>query len=358
MKYPRFIEKGNQIGFPAPSFGCNTEPYSSRFDAAMEYFKELGFKINPGPNSKAGLGIGISNTPEKCAEELTSMYLDPANDALITCGGGELMCEILEHMDFEALKKADPKWVMGYSDITNIVHPLLTLCDIASVYGPCANNFGFRKLHECITDSMDILCGKKDSVHSFDYHEKYPYDEEPVPEDAEVDPLVPWETSEKSLKSVYTCGKLFSPGEYNGNLEFSGRLIGGCLDCLENLQGTPYEDTVGFLGRYASDGVIWCLEACDLNVFSIRRAMWKLDAAGWFKKGIVKGFIIGRPRNGIEMMGLDHFGAMLPYIERLGVPAVFDCDFGHVAPAMPLVMGSVGHVTVSGNDLKIKMEFA
>ena len=58
------------------------------------------------------------------------------------------------------------------------------------------------------------------------------------------------------------------------------------------------------------------------------------------------------------MMGLDHFDAMLPYIEKLGVPAVFDCDFGHITPAMPLVMGSVGHVTVNGNDLKIKMEFA
>jgi len=358
LKYPEFIKKGDCIGFPAPSFGCNTEPYFSRFDAAMEYFKGLGFKINPGPNSKAGEGIGISNTPEKCAAELTEMYLDNVNDALITCGGGELMCEILEHIDFESIRKADPKWVMGYSDITNIVHPLLTLCDVASVYGPCANNFGLRILHESTVSSLDILKGKCDSVHSYDLHEKYPYDEAPIPEGVVEDPLEPMNATEKSLKAVYDSKKFFLPGEFSGELEFSGRLIGGCLDCLDVLLGTPYEDTKGFLERYSDDGVIWCLESCDLNVFSVRRSMWKMDQAGWFKKGIVKGFLIGRPRDGREMIGLNHFGAVMPYIERLGVPAVIDCDFGHVAPSMPLVMGSIGHVNVHGNELNIKMEFA
>ena len=85
--------------------------------------------------------------------------------------------------------------------------------------------------------------------------------------------------------------------------------------------------------------------------------MWKMDAAGWFRKGIVRGFLIGRPGNGQEMMGLNHFGAVMPYIEKAGVPAVIDVDLGHVAPSMPLVMGSIGRVQVTGNDIKIEMEF-
>jgi muramoyltetrapeptide carboxypeptidase LdcA involved in peptidoglycan recycling len=357
LRYPRFITEGDTIGFPAPSFGCNIDPYLSRFDAAMEYFKERGFITNPGPNSKAGFGIGISNTPEKCAEELTQMYLDTANDAIIACGGGEMMCEILEHIDFDSIRNTSPKWIMGYSDITNIIHPMLTLCDTASIYGPCAYNFGLRKLHESIETALDILCGKKESVHSYDHHEKYFYDEEPLPEGVEPDPLEPLNATEKSLKAVYDSKIFHMPGEFSGDINFSGRLIGGCLDCLENLLGTPYEDTKGFLDRYETDGVIWCLEACDLNVFSIRRAMWKMDAAGWFRKGAVSGFLIGRPGNGQEMMGLNHFGAVMPYIEKNGVPAVLDCDLGHVAPSMPLVMGSIGHVKVTGNDVKIEMEF-
>ena len=358
MRYPKFIKEGDRIGFPAPSFGCNIEPYSSQFDAALEYFKVKGFKLNPGPNSKAGLGIGISNTPENCAKELTDMFLDPANDALICCGGGELMCEILEHVALKWIEKSEAKWIMGYSDITNIEFPLLTLCDTASIYGPCANAFGLRELHESITSSFEIMCGIRNKVHSFDLHEKFFYDLEPVDESVEEDPLAPEEFTEKSFKSVFDGIKFYGPGEYDGNLEFSGRLIGGCMDCLDELIGTPYENTEGFLDKYATDGVIWCLEACDLNVFSIRRAMWHFEQAGWFKKGVVKGFLIGRPRNGQEMMGLNHFGSVMPYIEKLGVPAVLDVDLGHVAPAMPIVWGSIGHISVSGNDLELEMEFA
>ena len=49
---------------------------------------------------------------------------------------------------------------------------------------------------------------------------------------------------------------------------------------------------------------------------------------------------------------------LLPYIQNLGVPAVIDCDLGHVPPSMPIVMGSIGHVKVSGNDVKVEFEFA
>ncbi len=359
MRYPEFLQNGGTIGFPAPSFGCSTEPYSTRFDAALERFSEWGYKLNPGPNSRAGEGIGISNTPAKCGKELTDMYLDPANDVLIACGGGELMCEILEHVDLGAMKQATPRWIMGYSDITNIVHPLLTLCDTASIYGPCAPAFGIRELHDSVSSAFDILRGRLSQVHSYDLHEKFFYDEEPVAEDSpEPDPLEKYKLTEKSLKAVYDGKKYYPSGEYKGELEFSGRLIGGCMDCLVNLIGTPFEDTKGFLDRYEKDGVIWCLESCDLNVFDIRRAMWHMEKAGWFRKGIVKGFIFGRPYNGQDMMGLTHIGSVMPYVEKYEVPALLDADLGHVYPAMPIVVGSIGHVKVSGNDVKLQMEFA
>ena len=358
MRYPKFLEKGETIGFPAPSFGCNIDPYASRFDSALKYFESLGFNLIPGPNSKLGLGVGISNTPDDCAKELNDMFLDPSINALIACGGGELMCEILEFTAISWFKKSDPKWIMGYSDITNIEFPLLTLCDTASIYGPCAPAFGLKPFHDSVEYAFEILCGKRDTVHSFDLHEKYQDDPEPSSEESDPDPLKPWDLTEKSLKSVYDGKKLYAPGEFDGEIEFSGRLIGGCMDCIEELLGTPYEDVKGFLERYASDGIVWCLEACDLNVFSIRRAMWHFEQAGWFKKGIIKGFLFGRALNGSEMMGLDHIGAVMPYIEKLGVPAVIDCDLGHVPPSMPLVLGSIGHLRVSGNDLELKMEFA
>lgn len=47
------------------------------------------------------------------------MYESNVNDVLISCGGGELMCEILPYVDFDRIKAAKPKWYLGYSDNTN-----------------------------------------------------------------------------------------------------------------------------------------------------------------------------------------------------------------------------------------------
>ncbi len=95
-----------------------------------------------GPNCYVESGIGISNTPSACGKELQDFYCMQENDCLISCGGGELMCEILDYVDFEKIKEAEPKWYMGYSDNTNMTFLLATLCDVASVYGPCASAFG------------------------------------------------------------------------------------------------------------------------------------------------------------------------------------------------------------------------
>ena len=49
MRIPEFLKDGGTIGFAAPSFGCNIEPYKSAFNSAQEKFRSLGsFKSDPG----------------------------------------------------------------------------------------------------------------------------------------------------------------------------------------------------------------------------------------------------------------------------------------------------------------------
>ena len=97
------------------------------------------------------------------------------------------------------------------------------------------------------------------------------------------------------------------------------------------------------------------MESCDLNVFSIRRAMWQMEEAGWFRH--VKGFVIGRPLCfGQEMMGLDQYEAVLGIARKHQVPVLMDVDLGHLPPAMPIVCGSIGKLKVRGNDVSIKYE--
>ena len=98
MKYGKFLPENGTIGFVAPSFGCNIEPYKSAFENAQKVWTKEGYSLSLGPNVYEGCGIGISNTPEKCAQEFNEWYEKEDVDVLISCGGGELMCEILPYV--------------------------------------------------------------------------------------------------------------------------------------------------------------------------------------------------------------------------------------------------------------------
>ena len=350
MRYPKSLQPGGTIGFVAPSFGCNMEPYKTAFLNAQEKFKSLGYRMDLGPNCYMGCGIGISNTPAKCAEEINEYYISKENDILISCGGGELMCEILPYIDFDALGAAEPKWYMGFSDNTNLTFLLATICDTASIYGPCAAAFGMEPWHKSLHDAMDILTGRVCSVSGYDGWERESLKDE-------EHPLIPYHITEPRILKVQPAASRLSlsDGIYNGpEISFCGRLIGGCMDCLVNLLGTRFDKVAEFAERYREDGIIWFLEACDLNVMSIRRAMWQMEQAGWFK--YVKGFIFGRPvAFGEEMMGMNHYNAVYEIASRYNVPVIMDADIGHMSPMMPLICGSRAQVRVSGNDINIDM---
>ena len=338
MKYPGFLKEGGTIGFVAPSFGCNIEPYRTAFSHAQDKFKESGYRLELGPNCYEGSGIGISNPPELCGKELNHFYCSDSNDVLISCGGGELMCEDLDYVDFQKIASAEPKWYMGYSDNTNMTFLLPTICDVAAIYGPCAAAFGMEPWHPAIGDAFDLMCGRKLTMKGYDLWEK-------ESGKSEENPLAPYQVTEpRILKSFPDTGQI----------QMEGRLLGGCMDCLVNLLGTEYDHVNAFNERYQEDGVIWFLEACDLNVMGIRRAIWQMIHAGWFQ--CTKGFLIGRPYCfGQELMGLDQYHAVWDLLRSFRVPVVMDVDLGHLPPMMPLISGAYATVDVKENDITVKM---
>ena len=344
MRYPKDLAPNGTIGFVAPSFGCNIQPYRAAFDNGLKKFQERGHKVVLGPNCYAGAGIGISNTPEKCGQELTEGYCSSESDVLISCGGGELMCEILDYVDFDRIREAAPKWYMGYSDNTNFTFLLTTLCDTASLYGPCAAAFGMEPWHTSLEDAYGILRGTVDSVSGYDLWEKESLKDE-------EHPLEPYHVTEPSVPRYFAEGKEIR----ETSVSFSGRLIGGCMDCLVNLAGTCYDQVGKFQERYQEDGFIWFIESCDLNVMAIRRAIWEMDHAGWFR--YVKGFLIGRPYcHGQEMMGLDQYQAVCALLAKYRVPVLMDLDLGHLPPMMPIICGAYAGVTLKDGRIHIQYE--
>ena len=327
MRYPDFLSKNGTIGFVAPSFGAATEPYLSAFRHAQEKFRAMGYSTDPGPNVYKGDGIGISTDPESCGDELTRWYCSEKNDALISVGGGELMCEILDYVDFEKIRNAQPKWYMGYSDNTNFTFLLPTLCDTAAVYGPCAGTFGMEPWHRSIRDAFSLLTGEKLEFSGYGRWEIESMKDQDHP-------LVPYNLTKQTFVKAFNWD----------DSALSGRFIGGCMDCLVNLTGTVYDRVPEFAERYKDDGIIWFLEACDLSVFSIRRAMWQMKHAGWFKN--VKAFLIGRPlQYGQKLLGLDQYRAVLDVVSDLNVPVLMDIDLGHLPPMLPIISGGFGTVS-------------
>lgn len=370
MRYPAFLQENGTIGFVAPSFGCATEPYKSAFLNAQRRWREQGFGLQLGPNCYVEEGVGISNTPQKCGEELTAYYCDKNNDCLISCGGGELMCETLDYVDFERIRRAAPKWYLGYSDNTNFTFLLTTLCDVASVYGPCAAAFGMEPLHPSLKDAMQLLRGEKLIMQGYDKWEREslkdeerPYEPYNLTETSVIKYYLPGgRTNVESMQNMTEAEDRLSAEQEaaavggNADICFTGRLLGGCMDCLVNFLGTRYDKVTEFTARYKEDGIIWFLEACDLNLMGIRRAMWQMEHAGWFQ--YCKGFLIGRPRlgMGVEEFGIDSYQAVCEMLYSYQVPVLMDLDIGHCPPAVPLVCGSMAKVVSDGRTYRVEMQ--
>ena len=410
IQTPPFLQKGGTIGITAPSFGCTTEPYITRFKEAVRHFESLGYKFKIGDTVYKDDGIGISTDPKIAAKELVDFYCDPQVDIIISAGGGELMCETLSHIDFERVKKAPAKWFMGYSDNTNFIFPLVTGYGVKAIYGNNISGFG-KPWEEPELDSLELLEGKKSSFHGYEMFQA----PDKGTEDEEEDPLSPYVLNEKKVLKVFYPGQGTPRGDcapqgaetllgegattqgaatglavaetpsrgegtdllgagasvdagggagcsglqaLEGGLEsgdscpdltFSGCLVGGCLDILSNIAGTRFDFVDTF--NAAHPKVIWVLEACDLNPMDIRRAVWHLKEAGWFKN--VAGFVVGRPLAawGQNIMGVDQYRAVTDLLGDLNVPIVMDADVGHISPTIPLVMGADTTVQVKKDNI-------
>lgn len=351
MRYPKFLKEHDTIGFVAPSFGCAIEPYKSAFENALKKLEEMGYKTHLGPNCYASSGVGISNEPKLCGEELNTWYCSEENNVIISCGGGELMCEVVPYMDFVGMKEAEPKWYMGFSDNTNFTFLSTILMDTAAIYGPCAPKFGMEPWHASIQDTWDLLCGKTDTVHGYDLWEKEGIKDE-------EHPLLPYNVTEPVIirKYMHKEEAFVEITDETEEIVFEGRIIGGCMDILQMYPGTPYDKVKQFNETYKEDGFIWFLESCDLNIMAIRRAIWQFKEAGWFEH--LKGFLIGRPLcYGEEAFGIDQYQAVTDLLSEYHVPIIMDLDIGHLPPSMPIICGSTAKVMVKGNSITIQYTF-
>ncbi len=354
IKRPDYIRKGSTIGVTAPSFGCATEPYFSRYDIAVKKIEEYGYNIVEGKTVHMSDGLGISTDPRVAASELIEFYKRDDIDAIISAGGGELMNETIGNVDFLSLKDCKPKWFMGYSDNTNFIFPLVTVTGVQGIYGPCIGGFA-KEWEYTEKDSFALLEGSKSSFTGYEGFVEPVYSENGESEDIEYTYEIltrPFEINAvKVLKNFVPSKDGLGEAALGQELKMEGVLVGGCLDILVNMTGTRYDRMKDF--NKENEKVVWILEACDLNPMSIRRSLWNLKEAGWFDSA--EGFVFGRPRAsyGVDMMGVNQYNAVTDVLKELGKPVIMDADIGHIEPMMPVVMGAYAEVFAKDNLLRV-----
>jgi muramoyltetrapeptide carboxypeptidase LdcA involved in peptidoglycan recycling len=131
----------------------------------------------------------------------------------------------------------------------------------------------------------------------------------------------------------------------------TGRLIGGCVETLGNVAGTPYGDVAAFGREHAPDGLIVYVEAAGEDAAMICRNLHGLRLAGWFEHA--RAVLVGRTSAPDHPM-MTQREAVLDALGRLGLPIVFDVEIGHVPPHLPLVNGALATVVVDGDTREIR----
>ncbi len=330
MRFPSPLRKGDRIDFVAPSFGVTTEPYATRFEASLRHFEKLGYELNVFPNVYKNEGIAGSASPEERGKEINEAFASPSK-AVISVGGGETMIEILPFVDFDLIARLEPKFFMGYSDNTNLTFLLPTLCDTVSIYGPHAGSFYAYPFRYAEKDALRMLQGEKD----FFGYPKYS-----ISKNDPEHPLWRYRLTQEKIIHAYN---------YDG--PFEGTFLGGCLDCLVSLCGTRFDKVKGFQKKHPK-GIVWFLESCDLNAIAIRRALFQLKEAGWFDNA--KGFLIGRPLHSEFCFDAGPEECVLDLLSPLGLPILYNVDLGHIPPAMPILSGAEGKVSLEEGNLHIQ----
>ena len=336
MRFPRPLRPGDTIGVTAPSAGI-TPSYVPRLEVACAALRERGYEVRLGEQLVVHDG-GVTGTAEQRAAELTAMLLDPTVAAVVPPWGGELAIQVLDHLDWDALAAAEPTWLVGYSDLTTLMLPLATRLGWASLHGanlmetPYAQPAGLAHW----TDVLATPPGTPLTQHSPGRHIA------PGHDDWEAEPAVAGQR------------ELAVPGTWEvlggGGLDVTGRLVGGCIEVLGPLVGTPYAD-VPRLGRdLTEDGLIVYLEACEDSAYTIDRTLHGMRMAGWFEEA--EAVLIGRTA-APDSPGLSQHDAVRDALGGLDLPIVLDVDFGHVWPYLPMVNGALARVVVDGRRAEV-----
>jgi len=135
MIQPPQLTPGSTIGILCPAGAIPME----KVTICAQVLESWGYQVRIGKTVGTQFGHFASSDLDR-QNELQSMMDDPEIHAILCARGGYGLSRIVAQLDFSKIK-ANPKWVIGFSDIT-ILHAVLQKQGIQSIHGPMAAGFG------------------------------------------------------------------------------------------------------------------------------------------------------------------------------------------------------------------------
>ncbi|MFJ7287455.1 S66 peptidase family protein [Curtobacterium sp. NPDC098951] len=328
ITYPRPLVAGGRVEVPAPSMGVS-EHLHGRLQDGVDALTARGLTVHVRPHATTpGL------VPAAAAERVADLHdAFRTADAVLPPWGGELAVELVASIDWHTLA-ASRAWFVGWSDISTLLLPMTTMTGLATLHGANLMDEPYELPAEFArwTDVAALPPGGTIEQRSAPRRRSRPWGawaDEALDRDGAYDTPTRWRALDGASE-----------------VAIRGRLIGGCLETVSLLAGTPYGDVPGFARQYAPEGTIVYLEVAESNAVSALRMLTALRLAGWFDDA--NGLLIGRTE-GAAVPRLDQDEAVRRALGDLGIPVVVDFDTGHQPPQLPLVNGALADVVLDGS---------
>ncbi|MFD0590482.1 S66 peptidase family protein [Paenibacillus sp. GCM10027627] len=324
------------IGITAPSSGVD-DPLHPLLKKAIGRLNERGFGTQTGKTTwnqhKAKSAPAIDR-----ASELNEMMANVEIDLIIPPWGGELLIETLEHLAFDRFPN---KWLLGYSDTSVLLLATTLKTGIATAHGTNLIDLRGEKSDETTAKWLSVLRTENGGTivqHSSPFYQEEWNFEEPSPSVFHLTEPTYWNTlSDEPVR-------------------IEGRLLGGCIDLIRHLIGTPYGDVSTFQReKLRGEPIVWYFENCEMKTTDLRRSLVQMKLAGWFRH--CSGLLFGRSPAGGPVEDYTVEDVYRELAEEVGVPLIHDIDCGHMPPQITFVNGAYAVIESEGGKGTVVQHF-